>query len=672
MESNQPQEQTAGLSKLRNQVALSLVVGLLILWGSFPGIMNTAPPFLKDHLVQLILATPVQLWVGQVFYRAAFPALRHRTANMDTLVALGTTVAFGYSTFVTLFPQVIERSGIDPTTYFDVAVVIIALILLGRYFETKAKALTSQALKKLVGLQAKTAKVIRNNHEVSVPVDEVKVGNIIRVRPGEKIPVDGVIIEGESSIDESMVTGESVPVDKTKGDTVIGSTINKSGSFTFRATKVGSETMLAQIIMLVEQAQASKAPIQRIVDVISSYFVPIVIILAIATFVIWYLFGPPPAMLFAMLNTIAVLIIACPCAMGLATPTAIIVATGKGAEQGVLIKDAESLESAGKINTIVFDKTGTITKGKLAVTNIAKIGEAPFDAKQMLQLVATAQSLSEHPIAKAIMEKAQLEVISISKPKQFKSFPGFGVSATVQKHTILIGNLKLLEKEGITISDAARRIFEQFAKEGKTPIVFAIDGTIAGVMALSDQLRPHAREVVRALNNMGLEIWLITGDNEFSAQSIAKQVGIENVIANVLPQEKEKEIQRLHVAGKRVAMVGDGVNDAPALTAADIGIAMGSGTDVAIEAANITLVNKDIRSIVFAITLSTKTMTTIKRNLFWAFAYNVVLIPVAMGVLYPVWHILLNPILASLAMASSSISVVINSLLLRRYTTARS
>ena len=705
---DEKKEKQKELNDLRNKVIVSLFLGALILWGSFPGLMNTAPAILQNFWVQLLLATPVQFWAGLGFYRATISALKHRTANMDTLVAIGTTVAYGYSAFVTVFPQIVKSLGIEPFPYFDTATIIIGLILLGRYFEARAKAGTSEAIKKLMGLQAKTARVLRDGKEVDIPIDQVIIGDIIRVRPGEKIPVDGELVDGESSVDESMITGESIPVDKTKGDTVVGATINKSGTFTYKATKVGQETMLAQIIKLVQEAQGSKAPIQRIADLISSYFVPVVLMLAILTFVVWYDFGSAPALLFALLNTVAVLIIACPCAMGLATPTAIMVGTGKGAEMGILIKDAESLETAHKINTIIFDKTGTLTQGRPEVTDViarnemtkqshakedryAKftLSEAERARDDILSLAASIEKGSEHSLAEAIVKKAEEENLTLSKVEGFKAIAGHGVVGRVDGKRVVLGNRKLMEMENIMINDLRLKIHD-LESQGKTVMMIAIQShpeldsgskeipkqvrndkkqtmELTGLIAVADTVKETAREGVEALQKLGIEVAMITGDNQRTANAIARKVGITRVLAEVLPDQKEAEVRKIQAEGKKVAMVGDGINDAPALAAADIGIAMGTGTDVAIEAADITLINKDLRSVASAINLSKKTMRTIKMNLFWAFGYNVILIPVAMGILYPFFHLLLNPIFASVAMASSSISVVSNSLLLKRY-----
>ncbi len=657
------EEKEKELKALQGKVILSLFLGSAILWGSFPGLINTAPEFLKNFYVQLLLATPVQFWAASGFYKATIPALKHRTANMDTLVALGTTVAYAYSALVTVFPDIIMNLGIEAMPYFDVATIVIGLILLGRYFEAKAKSQTSQAIKKLIGMQAKTARVLRDGKEIDIPIEEVVIGSVIRVRPGEKIPVDGQILEGESSVDESMITGESIPVDKAKGDSVVGATMNKTGTFTYRATKVGQDTMLAQIIKLVSEAQGSKAPIQRVADLISSYFVPIVIMLAIATFAVWYILGPNPALIFAMLNTVAVLIIACPCAMGLATPTAIMVGTGIGAEHGILIKDAESLEIAHKVKTIIFDKTGTLTNGKPEVTDIISIGKLSED--EVLKIAGSIEKGSEHSLAEAIVKNAESKNIDLEKVNSFKAITGHGVEGKVGEKQVYLGNRKLLDREKIDYQNHLAKI-EKLETEGKTVMLLAVAKSLVGLVAVADTVKESAKAAVVSLRNKGIEVVMITGDNQRTANAIASTLGIERILAEVLPDQKEAQVRKIQAEGKVVAMVGDGINDAPALAAADVGIAMGSGTDVAIEAADITLINKDLKSVAAAIELSRKTMRTIKMNLFWAFGYNVVLIPVAMGVLYPFFGLLLNPIFASLAMALSSISVVSNSLLLRK------
>lgn len=648
------------IKTLRLKTVISLTLGGLILWGSFPGLLNTAPAIFRSFFVQFLLATIVQFWTGWQFYQAAIPALRRRTANMDTLVMIGTTIAYSYSMVVTLFPRIFKEAGVELMPYFDVSSLIIALILLGRFLEARAKAGTSEAIKKLIGLQPKTARLVRGDQEIDININKVRIGDIIRVRPGEKLPVDGMIIEGESSIDESMVTGEGFPVDKKKNDLVIGATINKQGSFLMKATKVGKETFLAQIIKLVEEAQGSKASIQRLADIIASYFVPIVIILAIITFIGWYIFGSNPVFIKAMLNSIAVLIIACPCAMGLATPTAIMVGTGKGAEMGILIKDAESLETAHKVKTIVFDKTGTLTKGKPEVTDIIVNDEARHRvfSTALLSLAASLEKNSEHPLGEAIVKKAQEEKLILSKVEGFKSIIGKGIKGMVEGKRVYVGKSLDISKDEIKEG-------EQLKKQGKTVIYVYINNKPIGLIAVADKVKDTAGETIKNLEKIGVESYMVTGDNHQTAQTIAQQVGIkkENVFAEILPQDKEKIVQRLKSLEssrqRRVAFVGDGINDAPALASADIGIAIGSGTDVAIEASDITLVNKDLNSVVKAIKLSKATMKTIRLNLFWAFAYNVILIPVAMlGKI--------NPIFASATMALSSVSVVTNSLLLKK------
>ncbi|EKE14346.1 MAG: hypothetical protein ACD_12C00559G0004 [uncultured bacterium] len=671
-------EKTRELKDLKIKVIVSLFLGGLIVWGSFPGIMDFSPEILKNFYFQFVLAMIVQLWAGQDLYRAAISSLKHRVANMDTLVVIGTTVAFLYSIFVTFFPKFFMDLKIETMPYFDVSTVIIGLILLGRFLEAQAKAGTGEAIKKLIGLQAKTARVIRNKKEIDISIDEVVAGDLIRVRPGEKIPVDGIIVEGESAIDESMVTGESMPSSKYKGDTVIGATMNKSGSFIYKATKVGADTMLSQIIKLVEEAQGSKAPIQRLADIISSYFVPIVIMLAIATFVGWYVFGPPAGgFIYAMLNAIAVLIIACPCAMGLATPTAIMVGTGIGAQHGILIKDAESLETAHKVNTIIFDKTGTLTNGKPSVTDILVIDSATqFLSHEslslpslrsggslskvkkslsphqliLLYLAASIEKNSEHPLGEAIVKKAEEEKLQLIKVNKFKSLTGKGVEGILNGKKAYIG--RLLKSD--SFSDG-----ENLKNQGKTVVYVYLENKLAGLIAIADTIKESAKDAILTLNKLGIETVMITGDNQATATAIGKKLGIKKVLSEVMPQDKEREVKKIQKTGKVVAMVGDGINDAPALAAADIGIAMGTGTDVAIEAAGITLVNKNLISVVSAIKLSKQTMKTIKLNLFWAFAYNVVLIPVAMMGL-------ISPILASGAMAFSSISVITNSLFLKK------
>lgn len=629
-------EKQKQLTDLRNKMLVSLLAGGLIM-------------IVKNPWLQLFLATPIQFWAGLMFYKATLPALKHRTANMDTLVAIGTTVAYGYSFFVTIM-------GSDRMPYFDTSAIIIGLILLGRYLEAKAKAGTSEAIKKLIGLQAKTARVVRNGQEMDIPLDQVQIEDVIRVRPGEKIPVDGVIVSGESAIDESMITGESMPVEKMIGDTVVGATMNKSGSFTYKATKIGQETMLAHIIKLVQEAQGSKAPIQRLADLVSSYFVPAVLILAVITFIAWYTLGFPIS---ALLNTVAVLIIACPCAMGLATPTAIMVGTGKGAERGILIKDAESLEIANKVKIVVFDKTGTLTNGKPVVTDVIAANHIQVD--EVLKLAGSLEKGSEHSLAEAIVKEAEKQKISLLPVSNFLAIPGYGVQGVVNGKSLMFGNRRLMEKENISLQPINSYLTD-LESGGKTVMLLAVDKQLSALVAVADTLKESAVSGIQALQKQRIEVVMLTGDNARTAQAIGQKLGITRIIADVLPDQKETEIRKLQnglPAGRQVAMVGDGINDAPALAIADVGIAMGTGTDVAIEAADITLVNKDLSSVTSAIQLSKKTMRTIKMNLFWAFGYNIILIPVAMlG--------RINPIFASLAMALSSISVVTNSLLLKR------
>jgi Cu+-exporting ATPase len=563
----------------------------------------------------------------------------------------------------TLFPSFFETGGIKPEVYFDTSALIIVLILLGRLLEARAKGQTSEAIKKLMGLQPKTARVIRDGEEIDIPVEEVLVGDTIIVRPGEKIPVDGNVKEGKSAVDESMITGESIPVKKKAGDEVIGATINKTGSFKFQATKVGKDTALAQIIKLVQDAQGSKAPIQRLADVISGYFVPIVISIAIATFVIWFNFGPFPALTFALLTFVAVMIIACPCALGLATPTAVMVGTGKGAEKGILIKGGESLETAHKLDTIVFDKTGTLTKGEPEITDIVTINT--YSEEEILEYSASAEKASEHPLGEAIIKRAREKKIELHDPKNFNAIEGHGIEAEVDGKKVLLGNLKLMQKKQIVVRDLERKA-EELAGDGKTPMYISLEGKAAGLIAVADTLKENSLQAVEKLKKLGLEVIMLTGDNKKTAEAIARKAGIAKVLPEVLPEDKVHEIKSLQSGGRRVAMVGDGINDAPALAQADVGIAIGSGTDVAMEASDITLIKGDLRGVVSAIELSKRTIKIIKQNLFWAFFYNTAGIPIAAGALYPFFGILLNPIFASAAMAFSSVSVVSNSLRLRR------
>ncbi len=654
-----------------NQLKLKFIIGallltpiLLLMYGA--GLLESKFGVRREinFLVQFLLATPVQFWAGWQFYVGFWKAARHKTSDMNTLIAVGTSAAYFYSLIVTFLPHLIMVKGLMLDVYFDTSAAIIVLILLGRFLEAKAKGRTSEAIKKLIGLQPKRARVLRNGTEIEIPVSEVLPGDLVIVRPGEKIPVDGVVKEGYSSVDESMVTGESFPVEKRPGDGVIGATINKAGTFKFEATRVGKDTVLAQIIRLVQEAQGSKPPIARMVDVVASYFVPTVIGIAIVTFIIWFLFGPPPSFTYAFLNFIAVLIIACPCALGLATPTSIMVGTGKGAEHGILIRGAEALETAHQLNTIVLDKTGTLTKGEPSVTEV--IESEGFTKEEVLFLAASAEKGSEHPLGEAILKKAKEEKLDLIDPFNFQAIPGYGIEARIDQREVLLGNLSLMEGRGVNLNGLLQKA-EELSSQGKTPMFLAVNGKAAGLIGVADTLKENSKEAVKALHQLGLEVVMITGDNERTAKAIAHQIGINRIQAEVLPEKKAEEIKRLQGEGKKVGMVGDGINDAPALAQADVGIAIGTGTDVAIESSDITLIGGDLRGVVTAIALSKATIRNIKQNLFWAFAYNSLLIPVAAGVLYPFFGILLNPILAAGAMAFSSVTVVSNALRLRRF-----
>jgi len=667
------------INDLKFKFIFSLCVALTIMALG----MITAFDFILKPYLLWALATPVQFWAGLRFYKGAWGALKHKTTDMNTLIAVGTSAAYLYSVSVVLFPQFFMEAGIGHGLYFDTSAMIVALILMGRFLESRAKGQTSEAIKKLIGLRPKTATIVRDGAVIDISIDDVVSGDILLVRPGDKIPVDGTLTEGYSTIDESMVTGESMPVEKKTGDTVTGATINKTGSFQFRATRVGKDTILSQIIRLVEEAQGSKAPIQRLADIIAGYFVPIVIGIAIVTFFIWLLLGPQPTFTYALLNFVAVLIIACPCALGLATPTAIIVGTGKGAEYGVLIKNGEALERAHKVDTILLDKTGTLTVGQPVVTDIFTI--PPFSEDQALSLAASLEQNSEHPLAKAITRMAVERHSKLVKAGDFNALPGSGIRAMADGHDVLLGNDVLMRDNEINIGEVQGEA-EGFRAVGKTVLFLSVDKKIAGLFAVADTLKPDALEAVNSLKSMHIDVVMITGDNRRSADYMARQAGIDNVIAGVLPDNKAREVRSLQDKWHVVAMVGDGINDAPALAQADIGIAIGTGTDIAMEAGDITLMRGEMAGIVTAISLSKSTMSTIKQNLFWAFSYNVILIPVATGILFPLFirtgvppflqfifgrYGFLNPMLAALAMAASSITVVSNSLRLKSFKPAR-
>jgi Cu+-exporting ATPase len=642
-----------------------------------------APLFAGKPYLLWALATPVQFWAGWRFYRGAWGALRHKTADMNTLVAVGTSAAYFYSMVAVLFPGLFAATEVELGLYFDTSAMIITLILLGRFLETRARGQTSEAIKKLIGLNTKTALVVRDGEEREISIEDVQVGDLIVVRPGERVPVDGIIREGYSSIDESMITGESIPLDKKAGDEVIGASINKTGSFKFEATRVGKDTTLAQIIRLVDEAQGSKAPIQRLADVIASYFVPIVIGIATITFIVWYFAGPSPALTYAILNFVAVLIIACPCAMGLATPTAIIVGTGKGAEHGVLIRSAETLERSHQISAVLLDKTGTLTQGEPKVTDIITVPSS--SQEEVLLLAASVEHGSEHPLGEAIVRAALEKKLEIPLVLDFNAIPGHGVVASVEGKRLILGNLRLMSENNLSLNGLGEEAERLWAK-GRTVMFLGIDRQVVGIIALADTLKPNAKAAVGALHDMGIEVMMLTGDNQRTAEAIAREVGIDRVLAEVLPERKAQEVKKLQEEGRVVAMVGDGINDAPALAQADVGIAIGTGTDVAVETGDITLISGDLGGIVTAVSLSKRTMRTIKQNLFWAFAYNTALIPVAAGVLYLAFgntgvpsgiHFILgnygflNPILAAAAMAASSITVVSNSLRLKRFRPAK-
>ena len=662
-------ERQAENRKLTRKVWVSGIISAVIVIGSLPAMTGLPIPFIPMWLhhpwLQLVLTTPVLFWAGSGFYINAWKALKRHTATMDTLVAIGTGAAYLYSLFPTFLPQWFISQGLKPDVYFEAASVIIALLLLGRLLENRAKGQTSEAIRKLMGLQAKMARVIRKGREVDIPIAEVVLGDVILVRPGEKIPVDGEIVEGSSTIDEAMVTGESVPVKKQPGDEVIGATINKTGSFKFRATRVGKDTFLAQIVKLVQQAQGSKAPIQRLADHVTGWFVPVVIAIAIATFIIWYNIMGNVTM--ALITTVGVLIIACPCALGLATPTSIMVGTGKGAENGILIKGADSLELAHKLQTIVLDKTGTITQGKPTVTDFVTVnGTANGNELKLLRLAASVERNSEHPLAEAVVQYAQSQGVELTDSQDFEAIAGSGVQGYVSNQWVKIGTHRWMNELAIDTRSLQQQ-WDRLEYLGKTVIWIAVNGKVEAIMGIADAVKPSSLVAIRALQKMGLEVVMLTGDNRRTAEVIAREVGLKRVFAEVRPDQKAATVEKLQSEGKIVAMVGDGINDAPALAQADVGMAIGTGTDVAIAASDITLISGDLQGIVTAIQLSRATIRNIKQNLFFAFIYNVAGIPIAAGILFPLFGWLLSPIIAGAAMAFSSVSVVTNALRLRNF-----
>jgi Cu+-exporting ATPase len=652
------------MEALRRKFLVGAILSGLVMLGSMPDLVPWWPTILTNRYVLWVLTTPVQFWVGWQFLRGFVKALRHGTADMNTLVTIGTMAAYLYSVGVTLAPRFFNVGGSHAAVYFDTAAVLITLIVLGRWLEAKARGRTSEAIKHLLGLQPKVARVRRGGAEIDLPVEEVTVGDLIVVRPGEKIPVDGIVREGYSSVDESMLTGESLPTEKAPGASVVGASLNKTGSFVFEATRVGKETVLAQIVQLVESAQGSKAPIQRLADRVAGIFVPVVVGLGVLTFGVWYVLGPAPAFTYALSNFMAVLLIACPCALGLATPTAIMVGTGRGAEHGILIKSAESLETAHRVQTVIFDKTGTLTRGEPVVTEVVAVDAVERD--EVLRLAAAAEWGSEHPLGKAIIATANEAAIAVPPAQDFEALPGRGVRARVEGKLVRLGKPQFLLDHGIPLNGVEKEA-ERLAEGGQTPMYVAADDKAIGVIAVADTVKPGARAAVTALQAMGIDVAMITGDNSRTAAAIAQEVGVDRVLAEVLPQDKAAEVKKLQAEGRVVAMVGDGINDAPALAQADVGIALGTGTDVAIETADIALLRDDLMGVATSIRLSRRTMQTIRQNLFWAFFYNTILIPVAAGVLYPVFGTLLNPMFAGAAMAFSSVSVVTNSLRLRHF-----
>jgi len=665
----QEEAHAAEYRKLMNKFWFAAAISLFVMITAYYQMVPVLRDLNMDALrilwgVTALLTLPVMFWSGSDFFTGAWSAFIHRSANMNTLITLGTGAAWLYSTAAILFPSVFPEGTSEP--FYDVVAVVIALVVLGQALELRAKGQSSSAIKKLLGLQAKTARVIRAGKEMDLPVEEVLVGDVIQVRPGEKVPVDGVIVEGSSAVDESMLTGESLPVSKKQGDEVIGATLNKTGAFKFRATKIGKDTALAQIVKMVQDAQNSKAPIARLADTVSGYFVPVVMILAVWTFVIWFVIGPQPQLVYALVTSVTVLIIACPCALGLATPMSLMVGIGKGAEHGILIRSGEALQTARNIQTVVLDKTGTITKGKPELTDIVTIDNGQWTMEKLLRLTASVEKVSEHPLAQAIVEGAQARKLELAEVKDFEAIPGYGVSAKVERQNILIGNLKLMNRENIALGSLEEKS-KSLADDGKTPMFVAIDGKAAGIVAVADTVKEDSAEAIQALQKLGIEVVMITGDNRRTAEAIARKVGITRVLAEVLPEDKAHNVHLLQAENKKVAMVGDGINDAPALVQADVGLAIGTGTDVAIEASDITLIKGSLKGVVTAIEVSRATMSNIYQNLVGAFFYNTLGIPVAMGLLFPLFGILLSPLIAGAAMAFSSVTVVGNANRLRGF-----
>lgn len=664
------QEHTRERSRLRIKFLISglLTVSVILLAHiQLPGLDFFRPlAGNPNHWVQMLLAAPVQFWVGWQFYQGAWARARHGSSDMNTLICLGTSAAYFYSVAATLRPDLWTTGAVQPTVYYDTATVIITIILLGRILEARAKGKTTEAIRRLVNLQPRMARVLRDGEPLDIPVTEVQVQDQVLVRPGEKVPVDGLVVKGRSSVDESMITGESFPVEKHPGDAVVGATLNGTGSLQIEVARVGQDTVLAQIIQQVEKALGAKPAIARLADTAAAYFVPVVIAIAGLTFGVWWLWGPPPALTYALLTSVAVLIIACPCAMGLATPTSIMVGIGKGAEFGILIRNGEVLEQAHRLTTVVFDKTGTLTEGKPRITDLKTVDEQKYPTHKLLCYAASAEKGSEHPLSEAFLTAARNQQIDLYEADSFEAIPGKGISAHVNGQSILLGNRTMMEESGLDISPLVTHS-EQAAQEGKTSLFIAVGGHLAGVMAAADPLKKNALHTIRALQQMGLNVMMLTGDQLQTARSLASQLGIQKVQAQVLPSEKARVIRTLQQEGEIVAMVGDGINDAPSLAQADIGIAIGTGTDVAIESSDLTLMRGDLTGVITAISLSRATFRNIRQNLFWAFFYNLSLIPIAAGILYPFLQVLLNPILAAAAMGLSSVSVVTNALRLKNY-----